>query len=192
MNRRGFLVTGLLLLVAGAAVAQEAKTETPRAALSNLDLARRIDEYVRPLVEAGELAGALLVARDDALVYERAFGMADYELGVPNTPATLFGVASINKPMTQIVAIRLIGKGKPGPKAPRGKWFPVSPPGQEIPVEPLLRPRAGIPPRVPADAEETVPHPAADMVEFARRKELLFAPGSQSVYSSTGYSVLAR
>jgi CubicO group peptidase (beta-lactamase class C family) len=192
MNQRRLLAGwSLFLALAGVAVAQESKQETA-AVPSSSELARRIEEYVRPFADAGELSGTLLVARDEAVIYEKAFGMANYELGVANTPATLYCVASINKPMTQIVAIRLMEQGKLGPKDTLAKWIPDFPRGGEITVEHLLQHRAGIPHQVTSDAEETVPHTAADMVEFARRKELLFAPGSQSSYSSAGYSVLAR
>ena len=160
--------------------------------LPDEELARRIDAYVRPLNEAGELSGVLLVARGERVVYERAFGMASYELGVANAPTTRFAIASLTKPITVALAVRLIEQEKLDLHDPLSKWLPDFPRGDEITVEHLLRHRSGLPHRVTTPAEETVRRTAADMVELAKRAELLFDPGSRSAYSSAGYSVLAR
>lgn len=177
-------VLGCLLAVSPMAMAAEP--------LASLELARRIDEYVRPFDEAGQLSGTLLVARDGTVVYERSFGMADYELAVPNTPSTRFCVASITKVMTKIATIRLMEQRKLALADTLAKWIPDFPRGGEITMEHLLRHRSGIPHRVTTAAEETVPKTTADMAELAKRQELLFAPGSQHSYSSGGYAVLAR
>ncbi|HSN87836.1 MAG TPA: serine hydrolase domain-containing protein [Thermoanaerobaculia bacterium] len=185
-NRSRFVsLVGGFLLVAGTAAGQTAPPSNP-------ELARRIVEYLRPLQDAGELSGTLLVARDGAVVYEQAFGMASYELAVPNTTSTRYCVASISKPLTMIVAYRLVEQKKLALTDTLDKWFPDFPRAKEITVEHLLRHRAGIPHRVTSDAEEAVPHTAAEMVVLASRNELLFPPGSQGAYSSAGYSVLAR
>lgn len=171
-------------LIAAAAVAQEPP--------SGQDLADRIDAYVRPFTAAGQLSGTLLVARDGVVLYEKSFGMANYELGVPNTPATRFNVASVSKPMTAIIAHRYIERGKLALTDKLSKWIPDFPRADEITIDHLLRHRSGIPHRVVSDDEQTAPRTAAEMVEFAKRKGLTFAPGSQRLYSSGGYAVLAR
>lgn len=178
-------LVGVLLLAASAAAGQTAPP-------SNQDLARQIAEYVRPLQDAGELSGTLLVARDGTVVYEQAFGMASYELAVPNTTATRYCVASISKPMTIVIALRLLEQKKLADGDTLDKWFPDFPRAKEITVEHLLRHQAGIPHRVTSDIEESVPRTAAEMVVLASRKDLLFTPGSQTAYSSAGYSVLTR
>jgi CubicO group peptidase (beta-lactamase class C family) len=185
---------GLWLLTVVAAVSAGAAESEPAGgvAVGNAELARRVAAYVQPLADAGQVSGTLLVAREGTLVYEQSFGMADYELGVPNSPATRYCVASVTKPMTQIVAIRLLEQQKLALGDTLAKWIPDFPRGGEITVENLFRHRAGLPHRVTTDAEEIVPHTAAEMVEFAKRAPLLYEPGSQSVYSSAGYSVLAR
>lgn len=167
---------------------------TPAAAaeVDASDLARSIESYVGPLVDAGHLSGVLLVAEGDRVVYERAWGMADYELGVPNTPATRFNVASVTKPMTQIAAVTLIGNGVLSGDDPVGKWIPGFPKGEVITLEMLLRHRAGIPHRLTEPHDEIVPRTAADMVELAKKAPFDFEPGTSDNYSSGGYAVIAR
>src|SRR5215207_4047665 len=43
--------------------------------------------------EAGQFSGAVLVARDGHTLFEGAYGFADRERNVPNTPLTQFRVA---------------------------------------------------------------------------------------------------
>jgi len=159
---------------------------------SSPELSRRIEEYLRPFVQAGHLSGTVLVARDGQVVFERAYGMANHELGVPNTPETKHCIASINKPLTIAVVCQLAEEHKLAPSDPVAKWIPDFPRGDRITVSHLLNHRAGIPHRVTTAEEETRFLSAADMVERVARSEFLFEPGERSVYSSAGYSVLAR
>ncbi len=126
------------------------------------------------------------------MLYERSFGMADYENGVPNTPQTRFGVASITKPMTAMIARQLMAEKKLSGTDTLQKWIPGFPAGDRITIDHLLEHRAGIPHRVTADDQEAVPRTAADMVELARHHKQLAGAGTQASYSSGGYSVLAR
>ena len=93
MSRRIAAIALAATLAGSAVAAAEEKVPAPP---DGPELARRIDAYVRPFVQAGDLSGTLLVARGDAVVYEHSFGMASYELEVPNTPTTLFCVASVS------------------------------------------------------------------------------------------------
>ena len=63
----------------------------------------RIQAYLAPFIEAEQLSGSLLIARGDTVLYEGSFGLANRELEVPVDSATRFNIASITKPMTQIV-----------------------------------------------------------------------------------------
>lgn len=178
----------LLVLTASApAIASEAKQ-----VLASAELAPRIDAYVQPFLDDGHLSGTLLVAAGESVVYERSFGMADYELGVANGPGIKYCVASITKPMTVIVLARLIEQGKLAYEDPLSKWIPDFPRGDEITVQQLREHTAGIPHRLVDEESQVAPRTAADMVEAAKGAELDFKPGSDSSYSSGGFTVLAR
>jgi len=161
-------------------------------AIDAAETVRRIEAYVAPYVDAGHLSGTLLVARGGEVLFERAYGMADHELGVPNTPRTRHCVASITKPMTIAAVCQLAEEGKLAPDDPVGKWLPDFPRGDRITISHLLNHRAGIPHRVTSSEQESAFLSAADMVELAARADPLFEPGERSVYSSAGFAVLAR
>jgi len=155
-------------------------------------LTSRLDAFLHAWADLGYLSGNVLVGRGDSVLYQRAFGLANREHGVPFTGTTRSNIASITKPMTIVVAARLVDEGKLRPEQTLADFIPDFPRGDVITVSQLLNHRAGIPHRVTRPEEETVPRTAADMVELAKRVPLLFEPGTESVYSSGGYSVLAR
>ena len=189
LQRSASIQAGLLApVLALALLALPARAATPDARR----IARELDAYVRPLLATQQLSGNLLVARDAHILVERSWGEANRELGVSNAPETRFCIASVTKPMTLVLAIQLIQEDKLALADTLGKWIPGFPRGGQITVEHLLRHCAGIPHRVTTEKDETVPLTAADMVEYARRSTFLSLPGEKSLYSSAGYSVLAR
>lgn len=188
MIRRLSLSVLALLALAGAA----APDPPPAPSVNAAALGRSLDAWAKPLVASGQLSGNLLIARRDRVLLERSWGMANVELGVPNTPDTRFCIASINKPMTVILAFQLMAEKQLGYRDSLAKWIPDFPNGDRITVEHLLRHRSGIPHRVTSDADESKPMTAAEVVELAKKAKLLFAPGDSSSYSSGGFSVLAR
>lgn len=152
-----------------------------------------VDRYVAAAVDAGHLSGSLLVARGDAILLERCFGLADLEHAVPITSETRFVIASITKEMTFALAVRLAERRKLGLDDPLSKYAPDFPRGDRITVLHLMQHRAGIPHRVAPTEARTRPVTAAEMLAFAAAATPLpFEPGEKSVYSSAGYSMLAR
>lgn len=147
-------------------------------------LTARIDAYLQRFADAGYLSGAVLVGRGDTVLYQHAWGLANRELHVPFSLDTRSNVASVTKPMTIVVAARLAEEGKLRRDQTLADWIPDFPRGDEITIDQLLNHRSGIPHLITTAAEETVPHTAADLVEFAKRADLMFEPGSTSVYSS--------
>lgn len=81
----------------GGPEAEDADPPPPIAAtMDETALAAALDAYLAPKVASDAFSGVVLVARDGAPVYQRAFGLADRGRAVPNTVATRFNVGSIN------------------------------------------------------------------------------------------------
>jgi CubicO group peptidase (beta-lactamase class C family) len=180
-------IVGLALSLLSAVTPGKAQAEKPP-----LSLEQKIESYLQPYLEAEHFSGTLLIARAGEVVYERSFGLANREHGVPNTPRTKFCAGSINKPMTTVILARLLELERLALTDKLSKFFPEFPRGDEITIRDLLRHTAGIPPRVTEPLDEMRPQTPASMVELAAGKDLLFEPGADSVYSSPGFSVLAR
>ena len=58
----------------------------------------------------------LLVARDGRTLFEGAYGLADRERRVPNTPLTQFRVGSMNKMVTAVATLQLVQAGTGAPR----------------------------------------------------------------------------
>lgn len=180
--------TGLTLLAVAVGAAGSAVAGTPP---DSAALGRALDACVAPLVRAGELSGQLVVARNGQVLVERCWGAANRERRTPMTPTTRMCIASITKPVNQVVALHLMREGKVAPSDTIGRFLPGYAHGR-VTVEQLMNHRAGIPHRVTTTAQEERPLSAADVTALAGATPLLFEPGARSVYSSAGYTVLAH
>src|SRR5689334_17170413 len=167
-----------------------AASQTKPARLSDAEVVRRVSAYIAPLTNH-ELSGTLLVARGNRILLERAFGLANYELGVRFTPSNPTNIASITKPLTVIIAARLADEKKLSWGDTVSKWLPNYVYGSKMTIKQLIDHRSGVPHRLMSDAEETEPHTAQQMVEIANKVPLLFQPGTSESYSSGGYAILA-
>lgn len=74
--------------------------------------AERFAARVDSLRQARKIPGlALVVLRDTTILLSRGFGLADVERGIPVTPETPFNIASVTKPISAVVALRLVEQG---------------------------------------------------------------------------------
>ena len=176
-------VCGGLAIVTVVGTTASAQTPTHSAA---------IDSYVSTLADAGHVSGTLLVARGRDIIFEKSYGRADYSGGVANTPATLFAIASLTKPMTGIATRLLAERDVLRLDDPVVRWIPDFPNGSRITIAHLLGHRSGIPHRVTRLEDELKPQTAESMGRLIAGATLAFEPGAQRLYSSAGYSVLAR
>jgi CubicO group peptidase (beta-lactamase class C family) len=101
-----------------------------------------IDRAVAPLVRSGELSGQLIVARGGRVWIERCWGAADRERHTPMVPTTRMCIASITKPVNQVVALKLLADGRISSGDTIGRYLPGFPHGR-ITVEQLLRHTSG-------------------------------------------------
>ena len=135
-----------ILATPGTIMAQGARTEPYLANVST-----RIDALVRPQADAGLFSGTILVARAGQILFERSYGYASWELGVPNSAHTRFGIASVTKAMTEVLVRVMTSHGRLDLDSPVEEYLPGFPRGPEggVPtVRQLLEHRAGVPHRV--------------------------------------------
>jgi len=175
--------------VAFSAATMTAFAQTARP-VDDATLVRRIDAYLAPIA-MHELSGTLLVARGDRVLLERSFGFASHELRVPFTSTTPTNVASITKPLTIIIAMRLLDEKRFSLSDTVARWLPEYVHGKRMTVEQLMNHTAGVPHRLLAEDAQEEPRTTTDMVLAANALPLLFDPGTRSSYSSGGYSLFA-
>jgi CubicO group peptidase (beta-lactamase class C family) len=84
-----------------------------------------IEPALRGVVDAGGLSGAVtLVWKDGEELQFNAVGMRDIEAGAPMTRDTIFRIASMSKPVTSVMALKLMEEGKLKLEDPITRWAP--------------------------------------------------------------------
>ncbi len=154
----------------------------------------RFDRQVQAYVHNGDFSGSVLVARDGHILFERSYGMANYEWGVANSEKTKFHIASVTKTFTAAAILQLERQGKLKLGDPLSKYVPDFLNGERITIEQMLTHTSGLPdfyslPEYPIRKYQKVT--LADLVAWVKTKPLDFLPGSKSSYSNTGYAFLA-
>ncbi len=154
----------------------------------------RMDQVIQSHVSAGTFMGTVLVARDGAVIVDKAYGMANVEWDIPNTPATKFRLGSITKQFTAAAILLLEERGKLKADDRVKSYLPDSPMAWDrITIFNLLTHTAGIPNFTSSADYNTIKLSArsADAaVTSFRDRPLDFGPGEQMSYSNSGYLVL--
>jgi CubicO group peptidase (beta-lactamase class C family) len=154
--------------------------------------AKAIDDFIKPFAGAKHFSGVVLATENGKIIYEKAFGLANAPHQVTNKPITRFGVASLTKPMTLVVLAGLIEQKKIALSDTVNKYIPDFPKGDKITIEMLAQHRSGIPHRVTTPEEEKTAYTLEDMIEKIKKADLAFEPGADRLYSSAGYTTLAK
>ena len=86
---------------------------------------QRISEMIERRIQAGEMTGAVaVVARKGKLVYQTSQGVMDLESKQAMSPATMFRVASMTKPVTGIAIMMMVEEGKVRINDPVSRYIP--------------------------------------------------------------------
>ena len=161
---------------------------------SDLELVARIKAYLAPFAETGNLSGAVLVARRGRVLIRESYGMANYELNVPNSPLTRFHIASISKAFTASAILQLQEQGRLNVGDRVSRFIPDFPRGNDITLDNLLTHSSGIPDINGLQDYDTFarsPHTLEQLVAKFAGLPLEFAPGSRQRYSNSNYILLA-
>ena len=70
----------------------------------------KLDSYFSVKAEQGDFNGVILVAEKNKILYQKAFGFADFENKQPNTIDTRFPIGSITKLLTATAVLQLVDK----------------------------------------------------------------------------------
>jgi CubicO group peptidase (beta-lactamase class C family) len=130
--------------------------------------------------------------------FTAAYGMADLEHGVINTPATVFEAGSVSKQFTAAAVMLLIERGSVSLDDDIRKYFPEIPAYERpITVRELLNHTSGL--RDWGDIEAIAGWPRttrdykhADVLEIiSHQRALNYAPGDAWSYTNSGYNLSA-
>jgi CubicO group peptidase (beta-lactamase class C family) len=160
-------------------------------------LAAVTDRVFADLDRPGSPGCALAVYRDGRVAYARGYGLANLELGVPITPRTVFDIGSTSKQFTAVSVLILAREGKLSLDDPVQKFVPELPDyGRPVTIRHLLHHTSGLRDYIElmslAGAKEEDVTDAHDaLAVISRQRALNFDPGSEWLYSNTGFFLLS-
>ncbi len=157
-------------------------------------LETQVDAYVKPYLDIGGFNGTVFIAKKGKVLLSKGYGMANYELDVPNTPQTKFHLASVSKPFTAAAIMMLEERGLLNVNDPLKKFIPDYPNGDKITVHHLLTHTSGIANvnDLPDYNEKSkFPQTPASLVEMFKNTPLIMQPGERYNYSNSNYNLLA-
>ena len=167
--------------------------------LSEKEIGRELESFVKKLAEADVFSGTVLLARNGRPVYQGASGVANKDFNVPNKLDTKFNLGSMNKMFTAVAIAQLVEKGKMSYEDPLSKFipdFPDAASAQKIQIKHLLSHTAGLGGYFSKRYDEMSRaklRTLDDMMALARQDEKLqFEPGTKWQYSNTGMLVLGK
>lgn len=164
------------------------------AAPSTDEIARRADTYLQARTDNGTFSGTVLLARGGKPLFVKGYGFSNEAARLRNTARTQFPIASITKPFTATLVMKLqqqgrldIGKSictylEPCP----AHWRPVT-------VRQLLMHTSGIPDYAKqADLPHKMSEPRtlAQLIAEFRERPPEFAAGARYSYTNSGYVLL--
>lgn len=141
---------------------------------------------------------AVGVSLNGKSVFEKAFGLAEMEYKIPNTPKTIFESGSVAKQFTAAAVLLLAQDGKLSLDDPLRKYVPELPDyGTPITIRHLLNHTAGL--RDWGSVMALTGNGRGDRVVtqdlaldvMSHQKSLNFRPGAEYSYSNSGYNLAA-
>lgn len=138
------------------------------------------------------------IVRNDSLIYSKGYGMANLEYGIPNDPSTIYHMASVSKQFTAYCIVLLARQGKLNLDDDARKylsWFPDL--HEKITIRQLLTHTSGIRDQwqllaISGTRLDDVITQDQIIKQLSKQESLNFKPGEQSMYSNSGYTMLAE
>lgn len=162
-------------------------------------IALEIEAYLAPRAARNELAGTVIVARHDSVLFERSYGMANVELAVPVRADTKFRIHSITKQFTATAVQLLAHRGAVRLDSSVRTYLPELPESwRGITVRHLVQHTSGVPQLENVWFESFQQNGAKSEADNLKalapkiaRDTLVAAPGTTWAYNNFGYDLLA-
>jgi len=154
--------------------------------------AEKMDDYVAAQMGQRRIPGvALAIIHDGKTIKAQGYGMANLELSVPVTMATVFEIGSLTKQFTAACIMLLVQEDKLRLDDSIGRFLDVPESWKMITVRHLLAHTSGIKTYTDLPGFEVLRHlKPQEFIEKISAFPLAFAPGEAFAYCNSGYNLL--
>lgn len=157
-------------------------------------ISEQTDQLFINLYPANEPGAAVLIMKDDTIIFEKGYGIADMESLTPIDGNTFFNIASVSKQFSAVALMILAEEGKLSLDDNLKRWFPEfeTPFAQTITLRHLLSHTSGIPDsRDRSDWHFVTTATDTQSYQYiSNLKELNFEPGSSYEYMNPTYQLM--
>ena len=160
-------------------------------------MAHAVDQLFAQWAGPDSPGASIAIIENGKIIYSQGYGAANLEYGVPNSPATVFPLASVSKQFTAFAIYLLVQDGKLSLDDDVRKYLPkLHDFGKVITIRQLLHHTSGVRDHwnllilAGWRPEDQITDDDVARLLF-RQAELNFAPGDRFLYSSSGYTLLA-
>lgn len=192
---RRLTVYMLILLIVSLTGCTDTKTSTTEAGVKtkNKEIQSRLEKFMDSCVTNLKFNGTVLVAKNEQVLLENGYGMADDDNHIPNTTQTVYEIGSITKQFTATAILMLKEKGLINIQDTIDKYISNYPNGNKIKIYNLLNHTSGIPEYLKY-VESMEPgkrcYTPKELIELFEEKPLDFEPGTNFQYSNSNYILL--
>ena len=158
-------------------------------------LLKSIDSLISRRLPAIAPGAVVLIARQDQLVYHKAFGIADLKTNTRVKKEMIFRLGSVGKQFTAVAILQLVEAGRLSLLDSVQKFIKDYPSyGATVTIENLLSHTSGIKNYFEiniADEDSIINrYTPKQVVDLFKNEPLLFVPGSRFQYSNSNYFLL--
>jgi CubicO group peptidase (beta-lactamase class C family) len=158
------------------------------------EITKITDSLVNACFENAEFTGTVLIAKGGKVLLKKGYGYSDVEHQVPNDAQTIYNIASITKPFTAALVLKLQEAGKLSVQDKLVKYYPDFPNAEKITIHHLLTHTSGVFNYTDEPAfwkmDQTAAQTLPQMIAWFKDKPLHFEPGARFQYSNSGYTLL--
>ncbi len=155
----------------------------------------RIIKYFEAQGKVNEFSGAVLITKKGNVLVKKAFGLANREWNVRNTPQTKFRIGSVTKQFTAAAILQLHQAGKLSIEDRLSKYFTDFPKGDSVTLHMLMNHTSGIKSytNIPKVGKlGTLPYEKDSVITLFKNEPYEFTPGTNYNYNNSGYFLLGR
>lgn len=185
--------THVLLLLA-ATLVPFASGSCSAAPAANAEIAATADRMLTEAYASDRPGASVVIARNDEIILDKGYGLANLEHDIPVTPQTVFRLASVTKLFTATAVLILVDEGKLSLGDDLRKFLPDFPAGETtVTVGDLLAHTSGLAEYLDRPdnmqfvrGEMTV----AELIDSFKDREANFEPGADYAYGNSDYVLL--
>ena len=165
----------------------------PLSLLAQREPVTQLGKYMEAQVAVNDFSGVVLISSKGKTVYQQAFGNADREWKIPNSPQGKFEIGSLTKQFTAAAILQLAEEHKLDLNDKLSRYFPAFPNADGITLHMLLNHTSGIANYTEAPGFNklmALPLTKDSVIAIFSHQPPTAPPGAKFSYSNSNYFLL--